>query len=380
MTGEAAPLENYANNSSAPGRTRRHKARWGLWRHSTIERCRKCGKVSRTPNGTVTVRLSGGHAGLAGLVTCGSVWACPVCAAKIAARRSLEVGSLLAAAQAEGVPAAMVTLTLRHRSDDRLRPLVEAIGYGWSKSTSGRGWVRDRERFGVLGFVRVQEVTHGSRNGWHPHVHAVVLGEGLRTDLDAEELAAGMFMRWRDAIVRLGFDAPMLQAQECHLLGGQSIGTTLAEYFTLAKSYGVTEDVAARIGMEMTHTQSKTARSVHSTRSVWELLDEANNGEVPGVYLWHEFEQAMKGKRQISYSQGIRERFGLRLDETSDEEIAEEELGDEQDDLVVILPDGWSRLVDNPDWIPAMLDVTEAGGQSALLAFLRDRAVSHERV
>ena len=53
-------------------------------------------------------------AGYAGLSTCASVWACPCCAARIAARRAAELVAVRTAVRLMGGTAYLVTLTVRH--------------------------------------------------------------------------------------------------------------------------------------------------------------------------------------------------------------------------------------------------------------------------
>src|SRR5262245_17620255 len=62
---------------------RRYEMRTELWKLSTLDRVRKCGRVSRLPGGQVGARTARERSGYAGLTTCGSVWACPRCAARI---------------------------------------------------------------------------------------------------------------------------------------------------------------------------------------------------------------------------------------------------------------------------------------------------------
>lgn len=371
-------LENYANNSSARDRRRlRHAARSGLWRHSTVERCRKCGRVSRRHDGGAEYRKRDGHAGIAGLVSCGSVWVCPVCNAKVMQRRAFELGALVALAQSAGYVVGEITLTLRHSRTDRLAVLWGSLSTCWDRAKSGRQWTAATKAHGIVGWVRVVEVTQG-RNGWHPHVHALVICERLDAD-GLDVLGAGMVERWARCAVRLGLDAPLSVGQEWHVLGdgGES---SISEYLTASKSYGVTQDTATAIGLELTQTQSKRARSAFSTSSTWDLLDQANNGEVVGLRLWREFERASNGKRQISYSRGIRELLGLDLAELTDDEIAAEELGTEDDAGLVITSVGWARMVANPDWIPESLTVLEVAGWPALSAFLVEHQVDHVRI
>lgn len=53
-------------------------------------------------------------------MTCGSVWACPVCAATVAARRAEERARVLGAVHESGGSPFMLTLTIRASAGDRL--------------------------------------------------------------------------------------------------------------------------------------------------------------------------------------------------------------------------------------------------------------------
>lgn len=375
----SAPLEKYANKVSAADRRKaRYLARAGLWRHSTLERCRKCGRVSRRVDGGVQVRYRDGHAGLAGLVTCGSVWACPVCNAKVMQRRALEVGAVIALAQAKGYVVAEATFTLRHHQGDHLDELWSGLAAAWKSVISGRQWIRERDAIGLVGFIRATEVTHGA-NGWHPHLHVVLVAERLDA-ATLRELHGSMVDRWRRAAVRQGLESPLAVGQEAHLLDGDYAGSNIGRYLTEAKCYGPSLDAAQRIGLELTTTQSKRARSAHSTSPTWDLLDGANNGETRALRLWREFERVSYGKRQIAYSRGLREAVGLDLADLTDEEIAAEELGTEEDTGVFITAHGWRRMTQNPDWIPDALTVLERLGWMALSEWLSDRRVEHLRI
>ena len=75
----------------------RHRLR----RLSTLKRVRKCGYCTAGAEGggpglRLTANPKGGNiAGFSGLATCGSVWACPVCSAKIATRRAEELADVM---------------------------------------------------------------------------------------------------------------------------------------------------------------------------------------------------------------------------------------------------------------------------------------------
>ena len=104
-----------AGHLKADARERRRvrfAARAVLWQASTFKCVRMCGRVIRqdsshgsgTSGPGVTVKRSwdGSSAGYGNLLTCGSVWACPRCAAVIASTRSEELSNAIRAAHAGG--------------------------------------------------------------------------------------------------------------------------------------------------------------------------------------------------------------------------------------------------------------------------------------
>lgn len=369
-TPNGEPLENYANNFSPPRPRRARYARRGLlWDLSSLERLRKCGRVSVMPGGSVAVRLRGDVAGFAGLATCGSVWADPVCNAKVMARRAVEIGAAVALWQAAGHSVAFATFTMRHHKGQSLAALWDALSSAWNRVTGGSQWVKDLVRFDVAGFLRMVEVTHG-RNGWHVHVHALLFLEGSPSPEAVAQLHERMVGRWARRLVALGLARPFSIGQECHLLQ-DAADEHLAAYFTK------TTDSAHRIGLEVTQTQSKTARDRNKTRPTWALLDDVEAlGLATSLDLWHEWERGSKNRKQMTWSKGLRDRLGL-LREASDEDIATEEHGSAEDDLVLIDSEGWARLRANPADLADLLTVTEGGGLTALRSFLNRRQITY---
>jgi hypothetical protein len=370
---QRAPLENYANNSSRPGpaavaRRARYGRRGLLWDVSSLERVRKCGRVSVLPGGAVAVRLRGGVAGFAGLATCGSVWSDPVCNAKVMARRAVEVGAAVATAQARGMHVVFATFTMRHHKGQALVGLWTALASGWAKVTSGAEWVKDKGRWQIRGWLRVVEVTHGA-NGWHVHVHVLLFLEGKPSEDAVQALHGRMFARWSRSLERQGLRAPLMIGQDAHLVTGAA-DKHLAEYFTKATD-------ARRIGLEVTQTQSKAARGRHSTRTPWGLLDDVQNlGLVDSLALWHEWEQGSKGRKQLTWSVGFRKELGLLAEET-DEDIAGQEHGSADDDLVLIEAEGWRHLTLVPVDLADLLTVTQGQGLAGLRRFLDVRGIPY---
>jgi len=314
-----AGLENYASSSSGgnPGRSTRYRRRAGLWRMSRLDRVRRCGRIP-VSSGGVLVQAGEHGARFAGLERCASVWACPVCSARILASRHDDIRDALASWNGLGGHVAMLTLTMRHHAVQSLAELWEGLSPAWARVTSGRGWIAEKERYGVAGWVRVVEVLHG-RNGWHVHIHVLLLLNDRPSAGGLRAWKAGIFERWANALERAGLARPGRLAQDLHLIEGRS--DPLAAYFTKHGEAGVA-DIASSMSHEMTSAALKSSRLAHG-RTPWALLDDAIAGDSSAARLWREYERASKGRRQMTWSRGLRDFLGLSP-ELSDDEAAEE--------------------------------------------------------
>ena len=61
-------------------------------------------------------------------------------------------------------------------------------------------------------------------------------------------------------------------------------------------------------------------------------VDGVIDGDPHETRLWHEFERASRGRRQMTWSKGLRDLLGLN-DERTDESVAEDEIGDRSEAL-----------------------------------------------
>jgi hypothetical protein len=253
------------------------------------------------------------------------------------ARRNLEIGAAVEAWEGRGGQVAFGTQTMRHWSGHRLEDLWACLSKAWGKVTTGRAWMLNKKRYGVVGWLRVVEVTFGL-NGWHVHVHYLLFLESSTVPADLDALKRSIFGRWSSALKSLGLPSPLIGSQDLRLLDGPA-DEALAGYFTKAV-HG-----PRSIGQELTNTQSKTSRGAHKTRPVWEFLDDVlDQGDADALERWHEWQRGSKGRRQLTWSKGLRELLSLRA-EKSDEDVAAEELGSKADDLVIITAAGWRAVV-----------------------------------
>jgi hypothetical protein len=112
---------------------------------------------------------------------------------------------------------------------------------------------------------------------------------------------------------------------------------------------------------------------------VWSFLDDViDQGDADSLDLWHEFQRGSKGRRQLTWSKGIRELLGLRA-EKSDEDVAGEELGTKADDLVLITAAGWRVVIAGRLMVP-ILEIVEKQGLSGVRALLDASGVEYELI
>jgi hypothetical protein len=300
-----------------------------------LARVRDCGRITHISGAGPTLRLSKTDdgvsvAGYAGLVSCGSVWSCPTCAAKIGNERAGEIKDLVRAVDSAGGGAGLITLTLRHHRGHRLDEAWGALRHAWSRVTSGKTYMAEVTRFGIDGWACAVEVTHGADHGWHPHAHVLVIFDRPVSDETVETLAGRWWLRWSRALARKGFDAIAdrggLDARQVRL--DPEAGAVLGGYLS-------------KIAREVTGGHTKTGRL--GNRTPFHILDDALTiGLVDDFDLWSEWEQASRGRRQLTWSRGLRDRYGVRHERSDDEIAADDDLA--SDDLVALPAETWREV------------------------------------
>jgi hypothetical protein len=334
-------------------RARRRILRDVLWHRSSLDRCRGCGRipiatgVSMVGNGTV--------AHYRGLASCGSIWACPPCSAKIRNARALEIAEAAGNWHRAGNTVLMVTFTAPHDLGQPLAALLKTISKSFSSIIAGRPWLRLKSKVPVVGTIRSVEITHGP-NGWHPHLHVLVFIEGQANAQCIAQLGIHVRSKWSSFITRAGYRPP----SELH---GVKIDvcTSAAE----AGLYIAKTQDGKSPGNEMARADLKSGNAGHQTP--FELLGViADTGDLAGLPLWHEYEKATKGHQAITWSKGLRKIVNVDIFARTDEELAAEEVGG---DLVLEISTGAWRTVTRVLGLEVrLLEAWETGGPDAVIA------------
>lgn len=383
-----ARLVTVANKGASPGqgtiaphrkkRDGRYKALKLLWEVTSLERVKHCRKHSVRLYGTVDVRHSpgidagqGGTAGFSGVATCGSIWACPVCSARIQAGRREELKTLVNWANAQGFTVLFGTMTLRHNRKQRLKFVWDTLGACF-KAVRTNGSVRKmRSELGFSAYVRTVEVTHSPTNGWHPHIHSLYILErdpDSLSDQEIQALADVEFSAWQKSAHKEGLGRPLRDRYQLEKVTGDIDKYLSKSEFTPKEGYRSASSAA----FELSGSATKVARS--KSRTPFQILaDFQDTYNADDLDLWHEYEQASKGKKALTWSNGLKKRIGLL--EQTDEELAEEEIGGGTDDTIFAIAK-WSRdIAPNPVLASQLLTAVELGGCAGGMDFCAQNSI-----
>lgn len=340
-------------------------ARAGLEHPHNYARTAKCCYICHQQGG-VNVLLAPElvRAFYGGLVNCGSVWACPVCAAKIQERRREEIAQAIdwAYDRAQLQPV-MVTLTFPHRAWHKLSDLLKQQARALYLLRSGKPWAKFKAKYSYNGLIRALELMHG-KNGWHPHTHELWF---VRQDPDgadavdsvAKDMHAEILKMWESACRRAGLlvdeNINAFKTHAVDVRGNCSASDYLAKQDD-KKHWGVDREIAKAT------TKAGQAKGVHP----FGLLAKSADGDVRAGRLFLAYTIAMKGKRQIFWSPGLKDRVGIN--DVDDETLAVEQR-EEADILGTIEQSDW-RTIREAGARAQVLDAAEIGGWPAVESLL----------
>lgn len=248
-----------------------------VWRHRKTERCF-----------------------YGGLAVCGSLWTCPVCAAKISEKRRSELKQALNAHKLEGGKVAMLTLTFSHSFDDKLKDIIVRFQKAVERFRSGKRYKRLMDKLGLIGTIRSMEITYGS-NGFHPHVHILYLYRNKVSLIDFER---EFFDLWYMAC-----DANDLETKQ--------------RYGVMLQDGKKADGYVSKWGLEEEITKSHSKKGRKGSLTPFDFLRKyVETEDTKYLVLFEEYVNATKRKHQLSWSNGLKAQFLIA--EKSDEEVAQE--------------------------------------------------------
>lgn len=329
-------------------RKKREALRATIRTHSLQPRLQKCGQVILAHSDSVAISIGEYGAHFSGLMACGSVWSCPCCAPKIARERQGMVDQLLRRhlqRHSSGVPsdelesggALFLTLTISHRWGDDLRAMRTKVGLVHRQMWSGRAGKELRARWGIVGHVRSLEVTHGM-NGWHPHLHCIIVTEGLLSDAEVESLRLELARRWCDLAEKMDLTRPLEEQQHAESIHSpHDAARYIAKFGESSELTGASNKQGREGGRtpfqilaDCLDIERRIARALNTEQPVPPELRRALRHN---VRLWRTWERDIKGARFLTWSKGLKARYTIT--ERTDEEIAQAKEGATRPQIII---------------------------------------------
>jgi hypothetical protein len=272
-----------------------------------------------------------------GLLVCGSVWHCPICAAKISERRKQELNQAFDLHKSNGGKIGHLILTFSHSRNDSLSDNLDKFLKAITKFRSGKRYDKISKQLGMIGSIRVFEVTYSEANGFHPHAHIAILYNNNFSLVAAE-----------------------LELTELWLKACKKFGLTGLEGIALKFQNGdKADDYLSKWSLESELSKSHIKKGKDNSLTPFDFLRKYRETEDNRfLALFKEYAETFKGKRQIFWSPGLKKQF--LINEKSDEEIAKEKT--EQADLLgSITYEEW-KVILRHDARADLLDLTEKIG------------------
>lgn len=272
----------------------------------------------------VEILKSKDHFHFGNLITCGSVWHCPICAGKISEHRRAELSQAVQNCKTKGGQVHLLTLTVPHYSHQRLKTVLTGLSDALQRLTNSRSFKALSERIGLFGRIRSLEVTYGE-NGWHPHFHLLLF---THRTFNLEYLQAEILDLWKVACVRASLPEPNQHGVKL------DNGDMAAQY-------------VGKWGIEHEMTKGHIKKSTDGY-SPFDLLRVNLGSSLAGRFLdnkpakaaelFREYAKAFKGKRQLVWSKDLRNLLLADLPELTDEEAADSVDSDAELFALVPLP------------------------------------------
>lgn len=233
--------------------------------------------------------------------TCKSVWACPVCADRITRFRAAELMRGMEHWTKAGNRMAMGTYTLSHKANESCEAVLKRLQSAYKRFKGDRAYKSRRGGWGIIGSVRVLELTIGA-NGWHWHIHEIFFLQGKQKERNADMLRT-LRGHWQHVVkqsggaaVAKGFD---LKAE------------TRAAFDYVSKFGSSTNAKGWNLAREVTRSPAKLRSGSEGLHPFAILANARRAAAIQDRRAWQEYVTATKGTRQLVYSPKLRATLGL---------------------------------------------------------------------
>lgn len=302
-----------------------------------------------------------------GVIQCGKVFTCPVCAAKVQERRRVEISKAFDHAYSvmENKKVILVTLTFPHQKTDELKDLLKRQSEAFRLLRSGKAWQNKKQFLGFSGLIRSLEVTHSDKNGFHPHTHEAWI---VNDSVDVEFFRDWLAVRWYKVCVKSSLVSESYEKLDSFISHSVQITDFASNSDYMAKmdsdkNWGADRELAK------SNVKQAKGKGVHP----YEFLNKSINGDTKAGRLFLSYAEAMTGKAQIFWSQGLKAQVGI--DNLTDEEIAV--LDEEKSEVLGQLDKlQWNTVVKESAQ-SLVLDLAETSGFAGVLFWLNMKEASN---
>jgi hypothetical protein len=387
LEAQSASLDKDAKSASQQGsenqqqhsqnrRNRRFYERDFLRLNSKLKRVRLCG-WAKSAQGQINVVMKNGVAHYTGLQSCGSVWACPVCAPKIREGRAVDIEKAVIKHLEAGGGIYFVTYTAPHKPGAPLQSNMEVLDKAYKYTWSGRKAKDFKELTGQIGTIKARDctVTKSVANpleprSWHEHFHTVIFTNEPASDEQRQALEEYVLEYWRKGLERqkvTGFKDEFMRVD----IGGLDASgkSALGKYLSKITDEG--QPNTWGIGREAARSDLKKGKIKGDrwTRTPFEILGGVvDTGDLEDLPIWLEWEHSTRGKQFIRWSVGLRQLLLGDEPEKSDEELAAEAVGG---DTLLLLTDAWPQIRSVIGLRAGILEAAEKGGVAGVYALLQ---------
>ena len=321
-------------------------------------------------NKDVQVMSDGESAWVTGVNSCNNVWGCPVCASAIQRERAdlidYAIDHWIGYTDRKGpsnARAYLLTTTIRHAISHKLKKTSQLVADAWTLFFAGRNGQLARKRLGVCHFVRALEPTYGEA-GWHPHLHIILMTDKELTDEDQKFIQN----HWHDCVMAAGFDADGYHRE---FAPNDKHGIKLRELYVARDGRYV-----SKMFLELTSYQTKEGHK-DGQMTWWQIAEAAATGIQGMVRVWQDAQRAMFGRRQLTWSKGTADFFGLG-------DLVDEDINHPDGVKVTDVREVFRLQIPGKVWdeawrrdrlflsilLPSVIRATQTGDWSALLALL----------
>jgi len=259
-----------------------------------------------------------------GLMSCGSVWECPVCASKISEGRRNELKEAIRRWEEKNNTELLLTLTIPHYKRDTCKEVTDGLNNAARRFYNSRGFKQVAQNMGLAGRIKTLEVTYGE-NGWHTHTHTLIFIYGKISDKEIETIKQALLLQWQAACFSAGLPVPNEHGLD--LVAGNKAAAYVSKW-------GIEE--------EMTKGHLKKGKKEGHV-SPFGLLDLYADGDKKAGELFVEYCEAFKGKRQLTWTRGLREKIGLEKEKTEAEILNKPE--EESELFISVISHTWDKII-----------------------------------